>query len=75
MIRSKFSDNVGIETEVGIVILGSIISRSENQKLENLSQLSTYQLVMNKQIAQDLEPLGLIGFPQHKHLVTIITVT
>ena len=75
MIRSKFLDNVGIETYVGMVIFRSIISRSENQIGENISNLSTYQLVMNKQIAQDLEPLGLIGFPQHKHLVTIIIIT
>ena len=37
--------------------------------------LSVYQLLMNKQIAHDLERLGLIAFPQHKHLVTAIIIT
>ena len=40
-----------------------------------LLDLSVYQLLMNKQIAHDLEPLGLIAFPQHKHLVTTIIIT
>lgn len=39
------------------------------------AMINVTQLVMNKQIAHDLDPVGLIAFPQHRHLVTTIMIT
>lgn len=46
-----------------------------NKRISKDIEMKTYQVVMNKQIAHDLEPLGLIAFPQQRHLVTTIMMT
>jgi hypothetical protein len=60
---------------VDSVYLNEVISVSKTKSFNINMLVSTYQQVINKQMAHALAPLGLKAFPQHKQrLATTIRI-